>query len=465
MIIQTLFYYQGRFEKGEVELRLLPGVPQLQVIGQPDTHIRECGLRLKSALKACGLKWPQGHQIVVNLRPGHFRKSSPGIDLPIALAYLAHTGQLPEPVMDALRTHVVYGEVALDGRVCAPFDVGQAIRDCMDMKVLTGEVGASLKHGQWAELMHLQAPEIQHRERFFDWDQYWRAPELVDLELHPAAAELLILSSHMNLNVLLAGPQGSGKSTWARVLYGLSSKPDPYLHQERERILGISEFEDLRWRPLEQPHHSVTPLAMVGGGIPIQPGVITRAHGGILVMDEFLEFHQHVLESLREPLENGVIEVARKGTRKRLPAQFQLIGTTNLCPCGRLYPNRLGGCPMSVRQCKAVSLRLSGPLLDRFDLLAYSHVWMGAGGRVSVREVKERLKRMQAFREQRGVKSEDCPRWVYDLELSFRRKRSLLRVARGLADREECADIQPEHFHQAHALVVDPIEALRDLFA
>src|SRR5580693_7585194 len=123
MMVKTLFQYEGRFGLGEVEIKLLPGIPLLHVVGLPDAHIKECGIKIKSALRSCDLNWPQGNQIVVNLRPSYFRKSSSGADLAIALGFLALTGQLAEPIRSQLAKSVVYGEVALDGRVFAPPDL------------------------------------------------------------------------------------------------------------------------------------------------------------------------------------------------------------------------------------------------------------------------------------------------------------------------------------------------------
>ena len=276
----------------------------------------------------------------------------------------------------------------------------------------------------------------------------------------------MALSAHMGLHVLLAGSQGSGKSTWARLLHALTPKPEPNLFVERERWLGVEE--GLRWRPLLQPHHSVTPLAMVGGGHPIVPGVITRAHGGVLLLDEFLEFHPQVLENLREPVENGRIEIARRGSREILPARFQLVATTNLCPCGRLQPQMMNGCPKGwgVARCRSVVWRMGGPLLDRFDLLVFTHDWPLRSGRgVLIAEVAAQVEAMRVFARKRGAQPLVLPSWVEALGLSFRRKTSLLRVARGLADQEGSVSVTSAHFNSAMSLVVSPIRALDQLFA
>ncbi len=462
MVIKTIFNHGGRWQKGEVEIHLLAGIPNLHVVGLPDAQIKEAGIKLKSALKACGYSWPKGHQIIVNLRPNHFRKSSSGVELAIALGFLLQTKQLPQAVHEAALRAFVYGEVALDGRVIAPHDLPLAIR-AANGEVLTGVVDERLREGEWSELETLKSEGPVKKARYFDWENFWARPVPPDFKLERAAARALLLAAHMNLHVLLAGPHGSGKSTWARILYALSESPQVDLFLEREEWVGIEE--ELRWRPFEQPHHSLTPIAMVGGSFPIQPGVVTRAHGGILLMDEFLEFHPHVLENLREPVESGHVEIARKGARERMPARFQLIGTTNLCPCGKMYPGRDDRCPRPLNVCQSVSRRLSGPMMDRFDILLLSHEWNPkVPDRVNVKWVMDKLAEMREFKRKRDKVLVELPAWVDELRLTFRRQNSLLRVARGLADEANSAVVAPKHFKEALKMVTAPIDELNQMF-
>lgn len=464
MIIKTIFNHGGQWERGEIEIHLLPGIPNLHVVGLPDAQIKESGIKLKSALKSCGFSWPKGSQIIVNLRPNHFRKSSAGGELAIALGFLAKTNQLSETVLAAAKRAYVYGEVALDGRVIAPHDLASALRTANGEEVLTGVVGENVREGLWSEISGLKSEEVLRKQRFFDWENFWQPPKPMGFPLHPEAAKLLLLAAHMKLHVLLAGPQGSGKSTWAKTLYSLTEPPDPDLYIEREALIGR---EELRWKPLEQPHHSLTPLAMVGGGYPIAPGVISRAHGGILVMDEFLEFDSAVLENLREPLETGRIEIARKGAREILPAKFQLIGTTNLCPCGQAAPGEDLNCPHFFRRkCSSIVHRLSGPLLDRFDLLGISHNWIDRSEKmIPVSDVKKTLARLAAFRKLRGADEVEIPSWVDEQNLSYRKRSSIAKVARGLADIEDMKNVESKHFAEAIRLVQAPITALQELFS
>jgi len=468
MIVQTLFNHDGRLDVGEVEVRLLPGIPQLHVVGQPDSQIREVGIKLKSALRTLGLKWPQGHQIVVNLRPSHFRKTGSGVELAIALAFLKGTGQLSRALQERLSEAVVYGELTLDGRVFAPHDLSVAQR-LVGSRLLSGEGVERVRHGDWWEIARLNQAEPLLRRQVFDWNGYWSPPRAPELEFHAGAAESLWLSAHSGLNVLLAGPQGTGKTTWSEALYALSDTPDQRLWSEREDMFGREEGragEELRWRPCERPHHSITPLAMVGGGAPIVPGVISRAHGGVLVMDEFLQFDGRVLEALREPVESGWVEHARRGERTRFPAAFQLVATTNLCPCGKLDPTPAVAqrCGLSLRRCRVTCDRLSGPVLDRFDVLILSHLWTHRAPRVPFAQVQELLAQTRAFARRRGERHGQTPGWMQDLPLSFRRRRSLLRVARALADREASPEIQSHHYNDAYQWVETPMAQLQSLF-
>jgi magnesium chelatase family protein len=465
MVIKTLFRHLGAVSIGEVELQLLPGIPQLSVVGQPDTQIRECGIKLKAALRAASLKWPSGNQIVVNLRPAHFRKTSPGVELAIALGLLKITGQLPAEVADRLGDLIVYGEFTLEGKICAPHDFVEASR-FVGSRLLTGPIAdqAKLRHGVW-EMPNLAAPFLRLRAANSSLTESWKPPESLSLDFHPAAADSLWLSAHAGLNVLLAGPQGTGKTTWTEALYALTDQPTEKNWCEREAMFG-KEMDDVTWRPFERPHHSVSALGMVGGGTPIRPGVISRAHGGLLIMDEFLEFSPRVLEALREPVESGYIELARGANRRRFPADFQLVATTNLCPCGRLNPASPIGrsCSYALPKCRSICARMSGPVLDRFDILLLSHLWAGREDRVPFQTILDRVKTSREFAAKRGTGCGYTPAWVNELPINFRRRRSLFRVARAWADLDQAEEVEDRHFTRAFDWVETPMAQLAQIF-
>ena len=461
MIITTLFSRGTAFERGQVEVKLMPGIPHLHIVGLPDASMRESGVRLKSALKSAGFLWPRGHQIIVNLRPAHVRKQSAGIDLAVALGVLAATNQLSGALAERLEDAVVYGELGLDGRVFAPDDVDRAMRVRPGDLLLTGAVGTAVRGGRWLELADLRAREVTARERTCDWREHLIRPTLPAIDLAAPAFLALWLAAHLELSVLVAGPQGSGKSTWARALHAVSPAPRRADALVRATLFG-DEALTLPWRPLEQPHHTATPLALIGGGRPLRPGVISRAHGGVLIMDEFLEFAPTVLEALREPLEDGFIELARTGVRERLPAGFQLVATSNLCPCGELNPDERTACAYSRTRCRQVCTRLSGPVLDRFDLLVPSHEWLRGEDPRPLAELPALLARLDRFRTGRGPETKETG--AGPAGLSHRRRRAIARVARGLADFDESARVDVTHVQRAHSLVVAPMENLRKVF-
>ena len=470
MIVRTLFKQNDEFRIGEVEVKLLPGIPVLHVVGRPDGYMRECGLRLKSALRSAEYQWPQGHQIVVNLRPSYLRKSSSGLDLAIALGFLALTNQVSAAVSTLLQTCIVYGEVTLDGRVFAPPDLEGALRKIAE-PILSGGDDNRIRDGEWRALSTLRDSVAVTLSRKFSWEGTWTRPELPPLEFTQDAVDTLCLVAHAGLNVLVAGPQGSGKTTWAQALHALTPPPDPVRMVELRQMFG-DKAVSVGWRPFERPHHTTSTRGMIGGGHPLTPGIISRAHGGVLVMDEFLEFSPSVLEGLREPIEHGYVEHARQGEKASYPARFQLVGTTNLCPCGKLNPEgpRPGvsskpSCPHSLTRCRTVCARLSGPIMDRFDLLIFSHPWLHKGPRVSLQSARDEIDRLAAFATSRGPDPQSTPSWVRDLEFSHRRRNALLRVARALADREESARVRLPHYMSAKTLVTQSMSVLGQLFA
>lgn len=471
MVVNTFFATECGLIHGQVEVKLLPGLPVLHVLGLPDASIRECSLKLKSALKSSGYSWPSGQQIVVSLRPAELRKGGVGVELAIAMAYLVLTDQLPEAVVSQIKESVVYGELSLFGEVSAPNDIVRALRVVGNKSILTGRSSAAIHEGKWLEISHLADKALVLREAHFSWSEHWQAPIIPDrFMLSEPARIALLLTSLMKLHVLVAGPQGSGKTTWAKLAHALSEPPHLDEAYDRAALFG-DESLFLKWRPIEHPHHSSTVQALVGGGLSISPGVISRAHGGVLLMDEFLEFSPAVLEALREPIESGFIEIARKGRRERLPARFQLVATANLCPCGKLNPLVRRQCGYSLVRCRSVVSRLSGPLLDRFDLLVLSHEWTDRGlskaRRVwSLEEIAQDLARARTFaRERNGALDSEIPGWAGEILPSHRRRQSLLRVARGLADLEESIEIKPGHFNIAYDLVSQPMEKMREVFA
>ena len=222
---------------------------------------------------------------------------------------------------------------------------------------------------------------------------------------------------------------------------------------------------------------SFTPQAMVGGGSPIFPGAIVRAHGGLLILDEFLEFAPRVQEALREPLEKGVVKVFRRGRYKEFPARSQVVATSNLCPCGDYIPGRPTQCFRSLTRCRSYLEKINGPLLDRFAILHFTkHKKTKVS--VSLQEVKERVEKARGFQKEKlnfdGVRefqSEkelwgDFKEWhqlglLPELAKSKRRALSFLRVARSFADLDLKEKVELEHMNKALNLCLSPFEELK----
>ncbi len=464
----------------EVELSLVPGIPKINFLGQPDLLIRESELRIKSALKHQGFKFPQGQQVVVNLKPSYLKKTSQGIDLAVACALLWKTGQV-QPPQEGESAFFIYGTLGLQGGVQVPDDLEFILESPKGSQFITGEPENNVNINTWGlkELKGLQ--NLQYYPASIE-PKYKKAPEIDEsIKLSRPVAETLAVTAHGEHSIMLAGPAGSGKTTFAECLYQVLLQPDERTFRVSQLINKTLGFE-LDWRPYVAPHHTTTPLSMVGGGVPIFPGEITRAHGGVLLLDEFLEFKSEVKEALREPIEKGQITISRKGRTETFPAQFLLIGTTNLCPCGDLVPGQISSCRFSLNRCRSYSERLSGPILDRFQLMSYTHTWKpGRHDGVSLKEIKKWIQRGRKFNlkingEERinsrlnklqleGLVDKGLENFMPEFGRSLRRKFALIKVARSFADIDESKEITPAHLEKAAQLSVFPFEKMRRLFS
>jgi magnesium chelatase family protein len=355
----------------EVEVSLLPGVPQMQIVGQPDAMIRESAYRIRSAIKAQGFKWPLHQKIIVNLRPNYLKKTSRGLDLAIALAYLDKSGQIPE--LNEKRTEkeiFAYGDIGLNGDIDVPDDLIALFDHPSERPILTGIPKGRLPFNL---LMAEGLVDIKNpiESRTSKDKVIVPRPLLSDLEFDSVTARKLAIVALGGHATLLAGPAGSGKTTFAQMVHELL--PD-LLDEDLLRLKYTASLfrQNLDWRPLVNPHHTISSIAMIGGGSNLFPGELSRAHGGLLIMDEFLEFSDTVKEVLREPLESGSITVTRNGVACEFPAKFRLIATTNLCPCGDKTPKEAYVCNYNLQRCRSVIQRMSGPLLDRFQIIIYT---------------------------------------------------------------------------------------------
>ncbi|MCB0419372.1 MAG: ATP-binding protein, partial [Bdellovibrionales bacterium] len=468
------FYKKGlELAPVEIEISLMRGLPQFQFMGLPDMAIKESQLKIRSALKRQGYTLPKAEQILVNLKPGYVKKSSRGIELAVAAAFLWKTGQIPNP--ESCDKVFLYGELGLDGKVYVPDDLDSLVQHDRKLPIWSGipRRGMGYSINAVSSLNELGQPKFILGEEF---EFKMQRPVLMPWYFSKQASRLIEIVATGEHPVMLAGPAGSGKTTLAEAIHQCLSDPsyEQFLMSSRiNKLVG----QKLHWRPYVAPHHTTPPLSMVGGGVPPFPGEITRAHGGTLVMDEFLEFPSKVREALREPVEKGEIVVARRGRPQVYPAQVLLIATSNLCHCGDLVPGRTTGCRYSLVKCRSYSERLSGPILDRFHILSFSHKW-GVGKEVDLSQIVPRIRKARDFalkaRKQshpNGRLSESelmlSSKMQHYLDLfpqqnsSRRRLKAILRVARSIADLEGNHEINLQHYEEAMDLCWRSFEEMK----
>jgi magnesium chelatase family protein len=453
----------------------MKGLADIQLMGLPNQVLKESLIRVKSAIKNQGFHLPKAHKVLINLKPADQKKGGRGLELAIAMAILMETGQIPKEDTEKL---YAYGQLGLKGEVnyldevsWLPLEpnervwsgtpsvaIDRPIRAIKELWELSGE----------CEFIDAGEPEDLPR------------PELTKLKFDQQQAKLMAILAQGGHHSLVAGPAGSGKSTLAYALHTLL--PEPSISESREIRKWNQYFNrsENSWRPLQAPHHTATPQAILGGGNPPEPGEITRAHGGLLLLDEFLEFPVRIREGLREPIERGEVQISRRGFSETLPAKFQLIATTNLCPCGDFVPKKIQPiCRFSKSKCQSYLERLTGPLADRFDILAFSNDWK-AQADVQAAEILSQINSAQSFmklREQEKpnarldwgelMKHLEKPTHIAYLPEGGRSRRrhiSILRVARTLADLDQSEKIKITHIREAMELSWRPFENLKESF-
>lgn len=461
MKVQSFIRLGPELAPVEVELSLTPGLPLIQFLGLPDAALKESALRIRSALREQGFQLPQAHQVLVNLKPTHLRKSSRGLDLAVAAALLWEMGQIEKSSLESVPT--LYGELTLGGEVVCPDDINDLDPSAFTTSIMTGVSAAPLPFDRWElkTLKDLASPTWIERQ--VD-EARWIRPTPPVREFSKRAAEAAQIIAAGEHSALLAGPPGGGKSTLAEAIASWLEEPE-----EKVFRLASRHFQQmgvrLEWRPVLRPHHSITPLAMIGGGATLWPGQITRVHGGVLIMDELLEFHGEIQEALREPLETGQITLARAGNVRIFPAQFLLLATTNLCPCGAFVPRRQNRCRCSRASLRKALGRLTGPFVDRFAVLELTDEWEISRETVSCAEIGAAVREAIAFRRSRGqqvpnsrLNEIDLEKGLSSFQMKFlvgseiqsrRRRLHVLRVARTLADLRSSERIENEDIDRA----------------
>ncbi|MDX9994784.1 MAG: YifB family Mg chelatase-like AAA ATPase [Rhodocyclaceae bacterium] len=363
-----------------VEVHLANGLPSFTLVGLPETEVKEARDRVRAALQNSGFDFPS-KRITVNLAPADLPKESGRFDLPIALGILLASGQIEAKQLDA---HEFAGELSLSGELRAvrgtlamclsAAGAGRAFvlpHACADEAALVGRATILPARGLLDVCAHLTgaAPLVPHAPAVPPAPTF--IPDLAEVKGQLPAKRALEVAAAGGHSLLMSGPPGSGKSMLAQRLPGILP---PMTEQEALESAAVHSlaggFDVTRWgrRPYQAPHHSASAPALVGGGGVPRPGEISLAHHGVLFLDELPEFERRVLEALREPLETGHIRVSRAAKRSEFPARFQLLAAMNPCPCGWLGHGN-GKCRCTPDQIARYRNKLSGPLLDRIDLL------------------------------------------------------------------------------------------------
>lgn len=473
----------------EVEVDILQGLSQFSIVGLGDTAIQEAKERVRSAIKNSGANYPRQKKII-NLAPAHLHKHGPHFDLPIAAGLLVASAQLNQK---SLENSILAGELGLDGSI-------RPIKGVLTMALFAKKQGCTnfiiptenVPEAQVVKGLHIIG--ISHLKELINYLNHGATPKpyiskprprktkkqltFDDISGNAAAKRALEIAAAGGHHAILTGPPGIGKTVLAKAF---ASILPPLTQRETLEVMQIHSSAGLlcqptKNRPFRQVHPGCSPTALIGGGATAKPGEISLSHRGVLFLDELAEFPRNNLESLRQPLEEKEIHLARSGITITYPAQFTLIASMNPCPCGQ-YGSRRKLCICRPYQVIQYQKKLSGPLLDRIDLLVeveqqnvrkYQQPSPTTHENTKKRVALARKIQAKRFKKlpitingEMNVKqiqtfcplTKKCEQFLREagdrLALSGRQYYQTLKKARTIADLTQSTDIQQEHIAEA----------------
>ncbi len=481
----------------DVEVDIQYKIPSFTVVGLPDNAVKESRERVSSAIKNSGYPFPQG-KITINLAPADIRKMGSSFDLPMAVAILSATGYV---VPNNLDDFAFVGELGLDGslvgaRGVLPMAISvrdEGIKNIIVPKENSREaavVGLNVYPAETlqdvVDILEDKSPISPYKlniKEVFELESERKYLDFSDVRGQEHAKRALEIAAAGAHNLLMIGPPGSGKTMLARRFSGILPTMSLEEALETTKIHSVAgtlapNTALITQRPFRSPHHTISDAGLIGGGAYPRPGEVSLAHNGILFLDELPEFKRNVLEVMRQPMEDGVVTIARAAISLSFPARFTLVAAMNPCPCG-FYGDPYHECKCTLNQVKNYRSKISGPLLDRIDMhievpsVPFKKLTGEPTGETSesirARVMEARFIQQHRYRGMKGIyanahintrqirkycklnqEGENILKLaITRLGLSARAYDRILKLARTIADLEGIDDIQPHHIAEA----------------